>query len=429
MFKKIIFLFICLGFIQITLHAQLVGKAEGGVFLLENAEIYTITQGVIKGSVLLKDGKIAAVGEQVDVPAAAKRINCTGKRIYPGFIDSGTTLGLKEIGSISLSKDSDEIGSYNTHMKALTALNPNSILIPVTRVNGVTTVLTKPEGGIFSGTASLVDLWGYTPEQMYAGFTGMVMNFPRDGKRGWWDRRKPKKIKADYKKKLKEIDEFISKAKQYKRIYDSNKGETLYNPQLEAMRPIIEGKQSIIMQCNSKEDVLQAIAWSKKHDLKIILSGVKEGYMIADSIHAADVPVITGPVLSNPTRSSEGYDTAYKNAMRMKAAGIPIALQTNENENVRNLNFHAGFAAAYGLGVEEALKAVTINAAKNFGVEDMYGSIEVGKRANLFICDGDPFEPKTTIEQVFIRGWKIPMESRHSLLYDEFIKRNPGIED
>ena len=153
------------------------------------------------------------------------------------------------------------------------------------------------------------------------------------------------------------------------------------------------------------------------------------GWRVADSIAAAGIPVITGPVLSRPGRSSDRYDTAYKNAGVMSKAGVKVVIRTNNAENVRNLPYNAGFAAAYGMGREEALKAVTINAAEVLGVGNLLGSIEPGKMANLFIADGDIFETKTQVKYLFINGWQIPMESRHTLLYDEFLNREPGLRE
>ncbi len=413
--------------LSISSKAQLVGKAEKGTFALENARIHTVTNGTITGTVIITDDKITAVGTDVTIPRNAIRIDCSGKSIYPGFIDSGTTLGLNEIGAVSLTQDASEIGNFTPHMKALTAVNPNSVLIPVTRVSGVTTVLTVPQWNLFPGTASLIDLWGYTPEQMFANFDALVLNFPSTGRRGRWDRRSDEDIKKDAEKALKKLNDYWEKATQYANMYDKANGKVMYNPELESMRSAVQGKTKLMVNCNAKDDIIAAIKWIEKNKVDAILTGVNEGHMIADSIAASGLPVITGPVLTIP-RSNGAYDAAYANAGILQKAGVKVAIRTNENENVRNLLYHAGFAAAYGMGTEEALKAITIVPAEIFGVDQEVGSIEVGKRANLFIADGDPFETKTNIIQVFINGWKIPMESRHTLLYDEFLERNPGLK-
>ena len=161
---------------------------------------------------------------------------------------------------------------------------------------------------------------------------------------------------------------------------------------------------------------------------KVVLTGCSEGWRVADKIAKAGYPVVTGPMLSSPTREYDRYDRAYANPGLMKKAGVRVAIRTNGTENVRNLPFNAGFAVAYGMSKEDALKAVTIVPAEIFGVADKLGSIEVGKVANLIVTDGDPFETRTIIKHVFITGWQVPMVSRHTLLYDEFLKREPGVQ-
>ena len=412
---------------------QQVEKNENGTFALRNATIITVTNGTIQNGILvIQDGKILDVGTNVNVPRNAKVIDCTGLFVYPGMIDAGTRIGLSEIGSVSLTQDSDEIGDFTPHVLALTAVNPNSVLIPVTRVNGVTTALTVPSRGRFPGTAALIDLHGYTPQQMYAGFSILVMNFPSTGRRGRFDRRSDEDIKKDEEKSLKKLNDIWDKAVLYYKIdstsQSKNESKQGYNPQMDALLPVLRGDSPLLIEVNSKSDILSALKWVEKKGIKAIFSGVAEGWRVAKEIAEANIPVITGPVLSYPRRSSDRYDMAYANAGKMQKAGIIVALRTNETANVRNLPFNAGFAAAYGMGKKEALKAVTINPAIIFGIDSNYGSLEKGKVANLFITDGDPFETKTNVKHLFIKGWKISLESRHTLLYDEFLNRAPGLK-
>ena len=411
------------------LNAQMVGKPEKGTFLLDNATLIPVSSDTLVGDLLVRDGKIAAIGEQLEPPSDAQIVDCNGKYVYPGMIDAGTQLGLAEIGSISLTNDANELGEFAPHMQALTAVNPNSVLIPVTRVNGITTVLTKPAGGVFPGQAALVHLVGYTPAQMDAGFEPLVINFPRTGRRGRFDQRTDEKIKEDDKKALENLDEVWEKANSYARVDSAGKaGDLDYQPELRAMLPAVRGEVSVLINVDREKEILAAIHWVTKHKINAIFCGVDEGWRVADSIAAAGIPVITGPVLAMPDRSYDRYDTPYRNAGLMAKAGVKVALQTEEKENVRNLPYHAGFAAAYGMGREEALRAVTLTPAEIFGVDDQVGSLEVGKLANLVVANGDLFETSTDIEDVFILGYRIPMESRHSLLYDEFLKREPGLQ-
>jgi len=328
-----------------------------------------------------------------------------------------------------LTQDHNEIGEYTPHMNALTAINPSSVNIPVNRVNGITTSLAVPSGGRFPGTAALINLHGYTPEQMYAGFSGVVFNFPSSGKRGRWDRRSEEDIKKDAEKAQKGLNEFWDKAKLHAQISAGAKAQnkkTKFNPQLDALVDVINGGAPLLIEVNKKADILSAIEWVNKNEVKAVFTGVSEGYRVVDSLAKYNIPVITGPILSNPSRNSDHYNVAYANAGIMQKAGIKVAIRTNETENVRNLPYNAGFAAAYGMGWREAFKAVTIVPAEIFGIDDKYGTVEQGKIANVFVADGDPFETKTQIKHLFINGWKVPLESRHTLLYDEFLDREPG---
>lgn len=418
-------------FLVLTLTYAQNQKSTKGTFALTGATIETVTHGTIQnGTVIISDGKITAVGTNVSVPQGATVIDCKGKFIYPGMIDGGSLLGLSEVGSDPRTQDYNEVGDVVPQMRALTAVNPNAVAIPITRISGVTTTLVVPQGGLFPGTASLINLHGYTPDQMYAGFDAVVMNFPTTGRRGSFDRRSDDDIKKAAEKSLGKINEVWEKAVQYHKLDSANKGKVPYYPELQAMLPVVRGERTLMIVVNTSKDILAAIKWvQEKKVKKVILSGVAEGWRVADEIAKAKIPVITGPVLSLPTRDYDRYDRPYANAGLMRKAGVTVALQAGDrNMNYRNLPYHAGFAAAYGLGKEEALKSVTIVPAQIFGVADKLGSIETGKSATLFVCDGDPFETKTQVQHVFIDGWQIPMVSRQTELYDEFLHRAPGVK-
>ncbi|HEY3385579.1 MAG TPA: amidohydrolase family protein [Saprospiraceae bacterium] len=409
------------------MNAQQVEKSTFGTFALTNAAVETVTKGRLENAtVIIRNGIIEAVGTNISIPADAQVIDCKDLEIYPGMIDGGTKLGLQEIESISLTQDYDEVGELTPEMDALTAVNPNSVLIPVTRVSGVTSVITRPSGGLFPGTAALINLHGYTPEQMYGGFKAIVINFPSSGKRGRYDSRSEEDIKKESDKAIKKLNDAWERVRMYASIDSATVGKADYNPEMAALVPVLKGEMTAFIEANKETDILAAIKWIKEKKIKAVLTGVSEGWRVADSIALAGIPVVTGPVIGMPTRDNESYDQAYKNAGLMQKAGVKVALRTNDAENVRNLPFNAGFAATYGMGKDEALKAVTIIPAEIFGVADQLGSIEPGKKANLFVSTGDPFEPATAIKHLFINGWNIPLESRQTLLYEEFLHRAPG---
>ena len=421
-------------FVKETIHAQVVGKADNGPFVLSNAEIHTISGGIVQGDILIINGKIAEIGTNLSPNIIYTTIDCTGKRIYPGMIDGGTQLGLAEVSSVSLTVDHNELGNLIPHMDALTAVNPNATAIPVTRMSGVTTVIASPTGALFTGKAALIDLFGYSPEQMYAGFKGVVLNFPSQASRGRFSRQSPEDAKKAYEKSIKDLNDIWEAAYTYYKldsaaIVGGKSFAESYQPEMKVLSEVIAGKLPLMIEVNKQEDIKEAIKWLKKRPtVKAILTGVAEGYKIANEIAISKLPVVVGPILALPGREHDAYDVSYTSASVLHKAGVKLAIRTSESENVRNLPFHAGFAAAYGLGRDEAFKAVSLYPAEIFGVSKDLGSIEVGKTANLFICNGDPFEPATIIEKVFIKGWSVPMNSRHTLLYDEFLERAPGVK-
>jgi imidazolonepropionase-like amidohydrolase len=405
-------------------------KGEYGTFALTNATIETVTKGSIQnGTVVISNGKIIAVGTNVAIPQGAMVVDCKGLWIYPGLIDGGTQLGLSEVGSDVRTKDFNEVGDVIPQMRALSAVNPNSVLIPVTRISGVTTVIALPEGDLIPGTAALINLYGYTPEQMYGGFEGVVLTFPNTGRKGFFDKRTDEEIKKAAEKSLKRLNDVWDMAVQYHKLDSATKSKGVsYYPEMQALLPVIRGERTLMIGANASKDIQAALKWVTERKIKkVIFTGVAEGWRVADQIAKANIPVVAGPVLALPSRDYDRYDKAYANPGLMKKAGVKVALCTGGAENVRNLPYNAAFAAAYGLGKEEALRSVTIVAAEIFGVADKLGSIEVGKNATLLISDGDPFETKTNIKHVFIDGWKVPMVSRQTELYDEFLHREPGV--
>jgi imidazolonepropionase-like amidohydrolase len=415
-----------------TVEAQITDKPEYGKIAITGATLHTVTNGTIEGGIILIDGgEITFVGENARITNEYTRIDASGKHVYPGFIDGWSGLGLVEISAVPVTVDNSELGQFNPHMYAFTAFNPHSASVPVTRVSGVTTVLSHPSSGSISGKASVMDLWGYSPDSMAVKKSGaLVMNLPSSGGGGWWDNRSEEEIKKQYEENLKEINDFLDKARFYDRMmkaYEadpSGKTKPDHDPRMEAMREVLAGEVPVVISADDKQEILDALEWIKDNDdMSFILEGVSEGWRLADEIAEAGVPVLT-TTLYTPSRDYDNYQRPYQNPGLMAEAGVKVAIVSNDTENSRNTAFEAGYAAAYGMGTEEALRAVTINPAEIFGVADKIGSLEAGKQANLFISDGDPFEPMTNIEHVFIQGYKIPMDSRHIQLYQEFLDRD-----
>lgn len=423
--------------------AQIPEKATFGKYAIINAEIHTVTNGVIRQGTVLVNGKnIEFVGTNAKITDEYEVIDASGKRVYPGFIDSHTYLGLVEISAVPVTVDNAEVGNYNPQMRAFTAINPTAAAIPVTRVSGVTTVIAAPSSGRISGKATLINLYGYSPDSMaVASNAALQMSWPSMGGGGGGfggggfggQQRTPEQIREAFEQNLREIQGYFDRARFYDQMMDayeanpSGKKRPDKDQQMDAMREVVDGSIPVIVTVNNERDILEALKWIEKNKhMKFVLASVAEGWRVADKIAAAGVPVLVGPMLRTPTRAYDNYQRPYQNAGLLAKAGVKVAIMSGDTENVRNLIYNAGYAATYGMGVEDAVKAITINPAEIFGVSDKVGSITAGKMANLFIADGDPFEPATNVEQVFIGGHKIPMVSRQNQLYLEFIRRDPS---
>jgi imidazolonepropionase-like amidohydrolase len=262
-------------------------KGEYGAFALTNATIETVTKGTIQnGTVIVSNGKITAVGTDVAIPQGAKTIDCRGLWIYPGMIDGGTQLGLSEVGSDVRTKDFNEVGDVIPQMSALSAVNPNSVLIPVTRVSGVTTVISLPEGDLIPGTAALINLYGYTPEQMFAGFEGVVVTFPNTGRKGFFDKRTDDEIKKAADKSLKRLNDVWDMAVQYYKLDSATKSKGVsYYPEMQALLPVVKGERTLMIGVNASKDITAALKWvADKKIKKVIFTGVQEGWRVADQI-------------------------------------------------------------------------------------------------------------------------------------------------
>ena len=408
-------------------------------YAIRNARIITVSGNVIeRGTVVVRDGKIAAVGANVAIPKDAKVIDATGLSVYPGLIDSNSILGLVEVPAVNATVDTTELGDFNANAKALTAVNPNSELIPVARSNGVTTVLTCPSGGIVSGQCALINLDGWTPQEMkLLASAGMQINYPRAGFGGRGgsgfgpspfgapsdQQRQQRDRQIDSLRKKLEDAQGYAKAKQAAAA-DKSLPTPKVDLGLEAMIPVINGQLPVIVAANSEREIKGALELADKYKLKLIISGGDEAIKVAPQLKAKNVPVILGGVLELPTSEDSPYDEPFARAAELNKAGVKVVFSTpGEASNVRLLPYHAGTAAAFGLPKEEALKGVTLYPAQIFGVDNLVGSIETGKLANLVVTDGDILETRTRIKHLFIAGREVDLANKHTRLYEKFKDR------
>lgn len=430
-----------------TLFAQQIGNPTAqqgvtpprGVFAIRNARIVTVSGPDIEnGTVVIRDGKIEAVGASVNVPAGAQTIDGRGLSVYPGMIDAGTNLGLVEVpqganGTVDLS----EVGDFNPNAKAIVAVNPHSAHIAVTRVEGVTNTVTAPTGGLISGQAALINLLGTAPKEMaVVPQAALVINYPRIGGGGGGGFGGPQQVQTNLSetleanaRQLDQIRKMLRDAEAYGRTQDAYaKDRSLPRPDqnvvLASLVPYVRGEQPVIFRAEREAEIRGAIRFAEEMKLKPIILGGNDAWKVASLLKEKNVPVILTGVFTLPVREDDAYDSLYENPAKLQQAGVLFAISTGDSgPEVRNLPQYAGMAAAYGLSKSDALKAVTLNPARIMNAADRLGSIEAGKMANLVVTDGDLLEIRTHIRYLFIDGRPVVLSSRHTELNDAFKNR------
>lgn len=396
-----------------------------GTFLIRGGTVVVGTGERLEGtSVLIQDGRIAAIGSSVTAPDGATVIDATGQFVYAGMIDSYTPMGLTEIGRISTMQMSGELGQFNPHLRAMVAINTGSVMLGITRSNGVTSAITAPTGGIISGQAALINMDGWTWEDMALnGNAGYVVNYPsaqgggRRGGRGFVgfggggeDR------EARAREQLEELKQEIRLARSYHiaRQGGLEDEDLVY----ESMRPLVSREVPAIMRVDSQEDIEGAVALGEELEINIIIAGGRDAWKVRDLLAEKNIPVVLGSIRSTP-RQGLPYDAVYAQPGVLVAAGVKIAFSTGGASNARHVPYHAALATAYGLSPEDAWKALTIWPAEIWHVDDEIGTVEEGKLANLFVADGDPLDIRTNVSEVFIKGRRVPMDDRATRLYEK----------
>jgi imidazolonepropionase-like amidohydrolase len=414
-------------------------------FMIKGATVHTMAGAAIEnGSVIVRNGKIIGVGKNLAVPKDLKVIDGKGMQVYPGMIDAATEVGLVEINSIRESLDTTEIGKYNPQLVALTAVNPSRENIPVTRYSGITTVATMPEGQVIGGQVSLMHLDGWTTDEMgVKPRAGLHMRFPAiaaGGGRGGFvasdetgggpaGRASFTEAKRNYDKEIADLNEFFESAHRYKQSKDAKVAGFKPDLKLEAMIPVIEGKEPIMVSASREREIRDAIAFADKQKVKIILCEAQESNKVTKEIKEHNIPVILGPVLTLPSSEDAAYDQSFTVAAELQKAGIVFSLGSlrgKSNIDSRNLPFQAAQAVAFGLPKEDAMKAVTKNAADIWGVGDQIGTLEEGKWADLLVSDGDPLEAQSNIKLLFIKGKPVDLGNKQHDLYEKYLNRPAG---
>lgn len=407
-----------------------IARSGSGVYAITNVAIHPVSgPAMATGTIILKDGKISAVGK-AEVPPEAVVVDGTGLSAYPGLFDAGTAIGLTEIGSVAGTRDDSEIGGVQPDLLTSTALNPHTEYLPVARANGVTTVLSGQWGDLICGQAAVCRLSGWVPKDMVVqDRAGLVVNWPTIRRPEVEEEPKEpkKKDKGSPEERLKELRAVFRAARLFAvRTEAARKGEAPAperDLRLEAMVPYVRGERPVIFNADWADDLAAILKFSEEFGVRPIIAGGAQAWKVADQLAAKKVAVLVGPVMGLPPSPFDPYDSVYFNAARLWKAGVKFAIRTNDSSNSRNLPYHAAMAAAHGLPREEALKAVTLYPAEILGVADRLGSLDVGKSADLILTTGDPLEVVTDVVGVFISGRPMSLETRHTRLYAKFRER------
>lgn len=406
-------------------------NAAGGddSFLLRGADIHPVAKAEIsRGDLLVRDGRIAGVGSRLAAPKGVRVIEAKGLHVYPGMIDSATEIGLTEIGAVRETSDVTELGNFNPELRALIAVNPASEHIPVTRANGITSVITLPEGTMLAGEAALIHLDGWTWEDMAVEpDAAMVLHFPVvQVSRFRFFRSNPiayAEAKKTYEQHIRELEEFFESARRYQKAKQANEPGFKTDLKFEAMLPLLEGKVPVFIEAVREKPIREAIRFAEKEKVRMVLAHGEEAWKVAADLKARDIPVILGPTLELPLDEDDPYDRLFSGPADLSKAGVKIAFGSFNTSSSRNLPYQAAAAVAFGLPHDEALKAVTLYPAQIWGVADKIGSIEEGKWADLMVTDGDPLETQTQIKQLFIKGKAVDLDNRQKRLYERYLNR------
>lgn len=434
----------------LTLLAPAVAAQEVGmrpapagseVLVIDGGTVHPVSGEPFVGRVVIKDGRISAVGPDVVAPEGATMIDATGQHVYPGMIDALTQVGLIEVNSVPATDDQAEMGTYNSHLSALTALHPASEVIPVTRSNGITHAVIAPQtdrDGVIAGQAALVNLEGWTVEEMAIDPSiAMVISWPAIRTRRFdfstfsVVETPFNEAKEKAEEQINELRDWFDAARHYRQAVAAGSSRLDTDLRLAGLAECLDGGKLVIMLANNKRDIEAAVEFAEEEGLSMILAGARDAWKVKEMLAEKGIPVILGLTQSLPNEEDDPYDRPFRTAGDLAAAGVKIALASGAGggfgpggpHGSRTTMYEAAMASAYGLSREDALKAMTIWPAEIFGVSDLLGTIEVGKIANLVITDGDPLEITSNVQRLIIAGREVSTDNKHLSLYEKYRAR------
>lgn len=436
--KKIVLSFAAVCFLVTAKAQETIAPApkQAQPIVISNATVHVGNGQVLNNAtIVVTAGKISAVGNNIATPAGAKTIDAKGKHVYPGLILSNSNLGLVEVNAVRATNDVREIGEMNPNVRSIIAYNTDSRVINTLRPNGVLLANITPEGGLVSGQSSVVqlDAWNWEDAAVKID-NGIHFNvpslLPRPRGFGGGGPRPATAPETDpVKEGLDKIDEFKTFLRQAK-AYSTVKKPEAVNLKYEAVKGLFDKSKKLFIHASTVKQILVGIDLAKELGLDAVIVGGEDSWQVASLLKEANIPVILSQPHTLPLLPDDDVDQPYKTPALLQKAGVLFAINDEDGQTRgRNLPFQAGTATAYGLDREQALAAITLNAAKILGVADKTGSIEVGKEANIVISEGDILDMKTNqVTAAFIQGREINLENKQTQLYEKFKKKytNPA---
>ena len=425
--KKINTLGFCLFFLTFA-FGQTPAEKQAKRIMLYGATAHIGNGELIENSlIVIEDGKIVTIENannvRIDI-SNADYFDVIGKHIYPGFILPNSTLGLADIDAVRATRDFDEVGEFNPHIRSIIAYNTDSPVLPTIRTNGILLGQICPRGGVISGVSSVVefDAWNYE-DALYKENDGIHLNWPRNLQKNHSHDATPN-LKNHLEDDLLELEAFFENSKSYFLVNTSK-----IDIRFQAMRGLFDGTKQLFIHANTTKEIKQAVLFSKRMGIKkMVLVGAKESWRLADFLAENEVPVILNRIHRLPMHKSDAIDIAFKTPKILLDAGVLFCLDYQgdmERMGSRNLPFTAGTTVAYGLTKEEALMSITLNTAKVLGIAENLGSLEAGKEATLFVSDGDALDMLTNrVSLAFIRGKKLDLSNHQTQLYQKYKEKH-----
>lgn len=421
--------------------ASLAQTAAFGSYAITHAKVFTLAGAPMEdATILIKDGKLSAIGREVTIPPDARVIDAKGLQAYPGLFDSVTQLGLSEIGAVRATVDTTETGEFNPDVVAATAVLPSSAHIPVARAAGITEALAVPASGSFDsgnstnlvgGQASAIYLSGWTMEDMLIRKNAaMVICWPAIETRTFdmttfSSKEKPySDAKKEYDKHVEELTDWIEQSRHYAQTVEkAPAGSYETDVKLEAMVPVVRGQMPVLVFADDARSIRNAVEFCDAQKLKMILAGGTEAWKVKDLLRSKGVPVILRPTLAGPPQEDDAYDRLMTEPAELIAAGVRVAFGSFDNSFARRLGQQAANAVSHGMAYDDGLKAVTLYPAQIFGLDSQLGTLEVGKVASVIVTNGDPLELTTEVKYLFIRGQLTSTDNKQKDLYEKYLNR------